>query len=71
MEVWNFTIGGYQVIKKRLSYREEKLKGQPLDAGEVQYIQEIVRRIAAISFAEPIAGSITLDVKMDAFPWTD
>lgn len=60
MEVWDFTIGGYQVIKKWLSYREEKLKGQPLDAGEVRYIQEIVRRIAAISFAEPIVGSITL-----------
>ena len=26
--VWNFTIGGYQVIKKWLSYREQRVLGR-------------------------------------------
>ena len=36
-KVWNYTIGGYQVIKKWLSYREFELLGRPLtpdEAGE-------------------------------------
>ena len=28
--VWYYTIGGYQVIKKWLSYREQNLLGRPL-----------------------------------------
>jgi hypothetical protein len=28
LRVWEYTIGGYQVIKKWLSYREKKLLGQ-------------------------------------------
>ena len=30
LRVWEYTIGGYQVMKKWLSYREEKLLGRPL-----------------------------------------
>ncbi|MBF8305793.1 MAG: methyltransferase, partial [Acidobacteria bacterium] len=33
-EVWDYTIGGYQVIKKWLSYREHELLGRPLTADE-------------------------------------
>jgi hypothetical protein len=29
-KVWDFTIGGYQVMKKWLSYREHDLLGRPL-----------------------------------------
>ena len=31
VRVWEYTIGGYQVIKKWLSYREEKLLGRAID----------------------------------------
>src|SRR5208282_2129994 len=48
LRVWEYTIGGYQVIKKWLSYREEKLLGRPLTKDEVRYVQEMARRIAAI-----------------------
>ena len=41
LRVWEYTIGGYQVIKKWLSYREKKLlgratdeRGSPLRAGD-------------------------------------
>ncbi len=33
-KVWNYYIGGYQVIKKWLSYREQPLLGRPLTIEE-------------------------------------
>ena len=35
--VWSFTIGGYQVLKKFLSYREQTLLGRALTPGEVRH----------------------------------
>lgn len=46
--VWEFTIGGYQVIKKWLSYREKDLLGRGLTLDEVNYVTEITRRLAAL-----------------------
>ena len=46
--VWNYKLGGYQVLKKWLSYRERKVLGRPLSPEEVQHFTEIARRIAAI-----------------------
>ena len=46
--VWNYRLGGYQVLKKWLSYREGKVLGRALRADEVQYFSETARRIAAI-----------------------
>lgn len=46
--VWEYRIGGYQVIKKWLSYREKELLGRGLLLEEAEYITEIVRRIAAL-----------------------
>ena len=51
--VWNYTIGGYQVIKKWLSYREEPLLDRPLKREEVQEVSHMARRIAAILLLEP------------------
>jgi hypothetical protein len=46
--VWEYTIGGYQIIKKWLSYRESGLFGKALTADEVREVTNIARRIAAI-----------------------
>lgn len=46
--VWNYTLGGYQVLKKWLSYREHALLGRPLTSDEAQEFTHNVRRIAAI-----------------------
>lgn len=48
LTVWQYTIGGYQVIKKWLSYREFALLGRPLTLDEVREVSGIARRIAAI-----------------------
>ena len=46
--VWEYTIGGYPVIKKWLSYREKALLGRGLTIDEVRYVAETARRIAAL-----------------------
>lgn len=46
--VWNYRLGGYQVLKKWLSYREKKVLGRVLKVEEVAYFSEVARRIAAI-----------------------
>ena len=47
-EIWNYKLGGYQVLKKWLSYRESKVLGRPLKPEEVFYFAEVARRIAGI-----------------------
>ena len=46
--VWNYKLGGYQVLKKWLSYRESKVLGRPLIPEEVQHFTDTARRIGAV-----------------------
>ncbi len=46
--VWNYRLGGYQVLKKWLSYRERDILGRALRPEEVQHFTDTARRIAAI-----------------------
>ena len=46
--VWGYKLGGYQVLKKWLSYRESKVLGRGLRPEEVQYFSDTARRIAVI-----------------------
>ncbi len=46
--VWEYRIGGYQVVKKWLSYREEPVLGRPLTKDEAREVTNMVRRLAAI-----------------------
>ncbi|HMM79857.1 MAG TPA: hypothetical protein PKC65_07540 [Pyrinomonadaceae bacterium] len=51
--VWEYYIGGYQVVKKWLSYREYALLGRPLKLEEVEEVTNMIRRIAAIISLTP------------------
>ena len=46
--VWHYKLGGYQVLKKWLSYREQSILQRPSLPEEIQQFAEIARRIAAI-----------------------
>ena len=46
--IWNYHLGGYQVLKKWLSYRERKVLGRPLKSEEVQHFIDTSRRIGMI-----------------------
>jgi hypothetical protein len=51
--VWEYTISGYAVIKKWLSYREKDLLGRSLRVEEARYVTEMARRIAALLLMGP------------------
>ncbi len=49
--VWTYKLGGYQVLKKWLSYRERKILDRALLPEEVQHFTDTARRIARILLA--------------------
>lgn len=65
--VWEYTLGGYQVIKKWLSYREEPLLGRPLKLEEVREVSHIARRIATILLLEPALNDCYAAVKANTW----
>lgn len=67
--VWRYTIGGYQVIKKWLSYRERALLGRDLKPEEARYVTEMVRRIAALVLMGPELDANYERVKADVWEW--
>ena len=67
--VWDYTIGGYQVVKKWLSYRESKLLGRGLRREETKYVTEMVRRLAALRLLEPALDANYEAVKGDTYAW--
>ena len=69
--VWDYTLGGYQVIKKWLSYREHAVLGRALKPEEAIYVSEMVRRIAAILLMGPALDANYADCKAAAVPWKD
>ena len=46
--VWTYKLGGYQVLKKWLSYRDSSILGRSLLPEEVQHFTDTARRIGAI-----------------------
>ena len=46
--VWDYKLGGYQVLKKWLSYRERAVLGRSLTPDEIHHFTTTARRIAAI-----------------------
>ena len=46
--IWSYKLGGYQVLKKWLSYRERGVLGRALSPEEVLYFAEVARRVGGI-----------------------
>ena len=46
--VWNYKLGGYQVLKKWLSYRDRAILGRSTTPEDVLYFSDIARRIHAL-----------------------
>ena len=49
--VWGYKLGGYQVLKKWLSYRERAILGRRLLAEDIQHFSDTARRIGGILLA--------------------
>lgn len=67
--VWEYVIGGYQVIKKWLSYRERDVLGRSLRNEEVREVTNIARRIAAIRLMELALDANYAHYKSNALEW--
>jgi len=71
LPVWEYYIGGYQVIKKWLSYREKPLLGRGLTLEEAEYVTEMARRLAALVLLQPELDANYAAVKAATWPWPD
>ena len=67
--VWDFTIGGYQVLKKWLSYREHELLGRPLTTDEAREVTATARRLAALLLLQPELDANYHSVKAAGYAW--
>ncbi len=67
--VWDYTIGGYRVIKKWLSYREQRVLGRRLTVEEVEEVTRMVRRIAALLLLEARLDRNYEVVSRAFYPW--
>lgn len=70
-KVWSYTLGGYQVVKKWLSYREQTVLGRALKPEEAAYVSEMVRRIAAILLMGPALDNNYEAAKANPVEWKD
>jgi len=68
-KVWSYTLGGYQVMKKWLSYREKALLGRGLTLDEVTEVSQMARRIAALLLLQPKLDANYQAIKAATYPW--
>lgn len=66
--VWEYAIGGYQVLKKWLSYRERQVLGRDITKDEAREFTHIVRRIAALLLLEPELDKNYAAIKANCHP---
>ena len=69
VNVWEYRIGGYQVIKKWLSYREESILGRAIRPEEVREVMNMARRIAAIILLQPRLDENYHTIKAATYQW--
>jgi len=68
--VWGFYIGGYQVIKKWLSYREQSILGRALNKDEAREVTAMVQRLAAIVLMTDKLDTNYTVVRDDSYSFT-
>jgi hypothetical protein len=67
--LWDDTLGGYQVLKKWLSYRERPILGRPLTVDEAAHVTAVARRIAALLLLGPELDANYRRTKAEPYAW--
>jgi hypothetical protein len=67
--VWEYTIGGYQVLKKWLSYRDYEVTGRQLTVAEAREAVGIVRRLTGLVLLQPALDASYEAIRASAFEW--
>jgi hypothetical protein len=68
--VWDFTIGGYQIIKKWLSYREQRVLGRAMTMDEIMEVTAMARRLAALVLLQTQLNDNYHSVVGDTYAWS-
>jgi hypothetical protein len=66
---WDYVIGGYLVIKKWLSYREEGILGRPLTKEEAREVTAMVRRLTALILLSDQLDASYVACRDKAYDW--
>lgn len=67
--VWDYVIGGYLVIKKWLSYREEAILGRPLTTAEAREVTAMVGRLTALILLRDQLDANYVACRDNAYSW--
>ena len=67
--VWEYTVGGWRVVKKFLAYRDRDVLGRPMTQGEIVEVTRIVRRISATLLLHPRLDANYVRCKGQAYSW--
>lgn len=68
--VYELVIGGYQVLKKWLSYRDQEVIDRPMSVTEAREAAAIVRRLTALVLLYPALDSSYEAIRASAFDWS-
>ncbi|MEG3617946.1 type ISP restriction/modification enzyme [Magnetovibrio sp. PR-2] len=68
-KVWEYRIGGYQVLKKWLSYRELDILGRPITTAEARYFTDVVQRLTRLCLMEPELDENYKQCRDNAYAW--
>ena len=69
--VYEFVIGGYQVIKKWLSYRNENVLGRGLNSKESMEVTHMIRRITSLILLQPELNANYRNVVTNTHIWPE
>lgn len=70
-KVWAYTMGGHQVLKKWLSYREAEVLGRALTGDEALHFAKTARRITEILCMGPALDAAHAKARDCAVQWAD
>jgi hypothetical protein len=68
---WQFIIGGYQVMKKWLSYRDFKVLGRDLMVPEAREVEAMARRLTLLCALESQLNANYQQCAANSYPWNE
>ncbi|MHA1360612.1 MAG: type ISP restriction/modification enzyme [Candidatus Helarchaeota archaeon] len=69
LRTWNYVMGGHQVLKKWLSYREYKVLNRSLSSDEVREFSDIAKRLTVLLLLEPKLNENYQNVIENLYDW--
>ncbi|QER84591.1 type ISP restriction/modification enzyme [Streptomyces tendae] len=68
-KVWDYRVGGYSVLRKWLSYRDDRLLKRALDTAEVRQFSAIVKKVTALLLLSDELDANYVACRDDSLEW--